>query len=95
MIDLKVEKLLTLADAASLVPRSGGKRIHVATLYRWTQRGVRGHRLEYIQAGASRCTSAEALARFFASLSTPSHAVASMPSPSSDRLERDLIAAGF
>ena len=72
MIDITHEELLSLRDAASSLPRRRrGRKIHVATLYRWSQRGIRGQRLETIQVGGSRCTSLAALPRFFARLSQP------------------------
>lgn len=65
-IDLDCEALITLADAAKLVPtRRGGRPCNVSCVYRWTLQGLKGVRLEFIQAGGTRCTSREALARFF------------------------------
>jgi len=66
------EELVTLADAVQLVPRTGGKRVHFSTLWRWALRGVRGHRLEHVRVGRTICTSREALNRFF-------HALADQP----------------
>jgi hypothetical protein len=59
------EQKMTLTQAAAWLPRRRGRRTHVSTLYRWTQTGCRGVRLEYVQIGATRCTSLEALQRFF------------------------------
>jgi hypothetical protein len=42
--------------------------IHVATVYRWTGLGCRGVTCQSIQRGASRCTTREWLAEFFARL---------------------------
>ena len=65
-IDPNQETLLSLTKAAKGLPaRRGGKRPHVSCLYRWTTAGCRGEILESIQVGATRCTSKEALARFF------------------------------
>jgi hypothetical protein len=70
MIDTTTETVLSLAQAADELPRRRrGRKTHVSTLYRWTQSGCRGVRLEYIQCGATRCTSREALQRFFERLS--------------------------
>jgi hypothetical protein len=70
MIDCTSETLVTLADAAKLLPRRRrGRKAHVSTLFRWTTIGVRGVLLESIQVGGTRCTSREALQRFFESLS--------------------------
>lgn len=75
-IDSNREKLISLTEAAKLLPkRRQGKRPHVTCLYRWTTHGCRGVVLESIQVGATRCTSMEALDRFFQSLSTGSRQV--------------------
>ncbi len=65
-IDAQSESLVSLHDAAKLLPpRRGGKRPHVSCMYRWTSSGCRGVILESLQVGGTRCTSHEALARFF------------------------------
>ena len=67
------ETIISLTDAAKELPRRrGGKRPHIATLYRWTTSGCRGVQLEYVQIGGTRCTSREALARFFERLTLAS-----------------------
>ncbi len=69
MIDPLLENVVSLADAAKLLPaRRGGKRPHVSCVYRWTVSGCRGVVLESLQIGGTRCTSLEALSRFFVSL---------------------------
>ncbi|MBI5764298.1 MAG: DUF1580 domain-containing protein [Planctomycetes bacterium] len=73
MIDPLVDEILTLREAAKRLPRCrNGRPLHVATLYRWVTRGLRGTRLETIRIGGSRCTSTEALQRFFNALSNKS-----------------------
>ena len=72
MIDPTTEQLIRLADVPKLkwLPtRRGGKRLHLSTVYRWEQQGLRGVRLEIVQAGGTRCTTEAALLRFFDSLS--------------------------
>ena len=65
MIDIAKEQVVTLADATAYVPRRRkGKRPAKSTLYRWTENGVNGVRLEFLQCGSTRCTSVEALQRF-------------------------------
>lgn len=60
------EELLSLPAAARLLPRRrGGKKVHTATLYRWTTAGLKGVVLESLQVGGTRCTSQQALQRFF------------------------------
>jgi hypothetical protein len=73
MIDLRSENVLSLTEATEHLPhRRGGRAVHVATLYRWAQRGVRGIRLEVLQCGGTKVTSLEALQRFFERLSAAS-----------------------
>lgn len=77
MIDVTCEELLSLNEARKRLPqRRQGKRPDVSTMYRWGLRGCKGVVLETVQIGGTRCTSVEALARFFARLSgqTPSGA---------------------
>ena len=69
MIDIDREELITLAEAAKLLPRRRkGRKPHVSTLHRWCTKGVHGVRLEYIYVGGTRCTSVAALQRFFDAL---------------------------
>lgn len=66
MIDQATEELITLTAACKLLPaRRRGKKPHVSTLYRWSSVGCRGVVLEILQVGGTKCTSREALARFF------------------------------
>jgi hypothetical protein len=68
-IDAGSETLISLSQAASTLPaRRAGKRPHVSCVYRWTTTGCKGVVLESIQVGGTRCTSSEALARFFDAL---------------------------
>jgi hypothetical protein len=60
------ERLLTLSAAAREIPGPTGRGLHVATLWRWAHRGVRGVRLETVMVGGIRYTSREALERFVA-----------------------------
>jgi hypothetical protein len=71
MIDITNETLVQLSEAAGLLPGRRGKKLHVSTLYRWVQRGVRGVRLETVLIGGSRLTSVEAIERFVDRLSSP------------------------
>ncbi len=83
MININNETLLSLADAAAAVPRRrAGRKCHIATVYRWAQRGVRGIRLETIQVGGTRCTSKQAMQRFFEALTVQSAAPSAPSIPS-------------
>jgi len=61
-------EVITLAKAARLLPRIGGKKIAVSTIWRWCRNGLRGERLEYVRVGRKICSSPEALRRFSARL---------------------------
>ncbi len=74
-IDVFAEKPIHVKEAIKLVPsRLPGRRLALATLYRWAQSGVKGKdgsrvRLEIVKIGGSTFTSQEALRRFFDRLS--------------------------
>ncbi len=98
MIDIQSETLLSLTDAAARLPRRRkGKKPHVATLYRWAKRGVKGHRLETIQIGGTLCTSSEAMQRLFNALGGESPTAVTSPSRKREirKAERELEAAGI
>ena len=47
MIDIGNEELIPIRQVpARLPPRANGKQVHVTTVYRWINHGVRGFRLE-------------------------------------------------
>lgn len=62
------ESLLTLDEAAKLLPLVNGKRHCVNSIWRWCRRGIRGVRLEHVWVGRNLLTSREALGRFFVAL---------------------------
>src|SRR5262245_5909542 len=64
MIDTQHEQLVTFSQACHVIPG----RPHISQIYRWSLRGLRGMRLEWVQVGGRRFTSHEALQRFFNSL---------------------------
>ena len=71
MIDLVVETVFALSELPQHVPARRGRRIHISTGFRWASRGLRGIRLETVQCGGAKCTSVEALSRFFQRLTNP------------------------
>jgi hypothetical protein len=71
------EELLPLAEAAQSLPH----KPHVATLYRWMSRGVRGVKLRTCLLGGRRYTSREALAEFIAETSRPAGAASEPTAP--------------
>ena len=83
MIDMATERIVSLTEATAILPRRrSGRKPNIATLYRWTTAGCRGIKLEYLQVGATRCTSHEALQRFFDALTAQAepNTVCSTPS---------------
>ena len=69
MIDISRESMISLSEAAKSLPRRrAGRKPNIATLYRWTTVGCRGVVLEFLQIGGTRCTSREAMQRFFDAL---------------------------
>jgi len=69
VIRMGMEQIVSMAGATKVIPkRASGKRVHVATVYRWASVGLKGIRLETIQIGGHCYTSKEALGRFFAEL---------------------------
>ena len=94
-IDPHSEDLVTLAESRKLFPTTP----HISTIWRWIQRGTRGHRLETCYVGGRRYTSREATARFLAKLNSNGAPVASEPSARRqrqiDQAEAELEAAGM
>jgi hypothetical protein len=66
MIESASEDVFPLSHAPDVSPRlRRGKKISVATFYRWSVAGCRGIVLESLQCGGVRCTSRQAIQRFF------------------------------
>src|SRR3954471_12331655 len=85
MIDSQSEQIITFGQAADDLPRRRrGRKTHVSTLYRWATVGCRGVVLETIQIGATRCTSREALQRFFERLSATTPSSVNNPAAKND-----------
>jgi hypothetical protein len=93
------EQLLTLSAAARDLPGPSGRGLHVSTLWRWMQRGIRGVRLETCMIGGTRYTSREALERFVArTTAAADDAVPTIRTPKQQRsieaAERELAESG-
>lgn len=103
-IDTTSEQLLTFTEACKVLPRRRrGKRPSLQTLYRWASKGCRGIKLEFVCIGGTRCTSREALQRFFDRLTEQAQASTAAAAPAEAdpareadirRAERALDAAG-
>lgn len=80
MIDVGSEQLISLAEAAGLLPCGRkGRSPDVKTVYAWTTNGCRSVVLESVQIGGRRCTTREAVLRFIAAL-TAASGVGTQPS---------------
>ncbi len=96
-IDIRNEELLTLEQAAQLLP---GKPARL-TVWRWCRAGIRDIRLDSVVIGARRYTSHRALAEFAASLTKASEATCvalacdTMPPTRDPAIARKLEAAGL
>ncbi len=94
MIDISSEDLLSLGEAAKLIPG----RPHCTTIWRWSCRGVAGVQLESIKLGRTRYTSREALQRFAARLAR-ADPLQQSPTPSAKKrlrqAEAELDQAGI
>jgi hypothetical protein len=65
MIDVTSERLISLPEAARLVPPGRyNKRPTLSTVLRWIQHGVGGVRLEAVRLGGKWVTSLQAMQRF-------------------------------
>lgn len=65
MIDIHKEKLISVSQAAHMIPPTlQGRATHTSTLFCWIHRGSRGRRLEAVRIGGCWFTTIEALARF-------------------------------
>lgn len=74
MPEPKLGELIPLKQLAAQLPgRGGSKNKHVATLYRWTNEGVQGQRLRYVQVGDMRCSTVAWVHEFFARLTAANH----------------------
>ena len=72
MIDPENEELIPIRKVPRKLTEWGRGSIHTSTIYRWINPGIRGVRLEWTQTGGQRCTSVQALKRFFDSLTKDS-----------------------
>ena len=94
-IDPNTETIVSLSEVPRGRPRRrAGKKPHISCIYRWTTSGCRGVILESIQIGGTRCTSKEALRRFFEALTVQAEPQAIIPqSPRQTRQRRQQIEA--
>jgi hypothetical protein len=87
-IDRTAETVIPITEAS---PHFPGKP-HIATIWRWSLRGVRGAFLETLVVGGRRFTSVEAIERFIARTNAVA-AGPSVPAQSPKQRQRQLAAA--
>jgi|GEM_PF-1197950 len=75
-IDITKERLISLEEAAKLLPGRDGGTVHYITIGLYCRRGKLGVRLDSVLAGPCRCTSVEAVARFIEGVTAASKAMA-------------------
>jgi hypothetical protein len=92
MIDVLTEKPVPLDEIYVEVPGRNGKPAHPITLERWGKVGVRGVRLETVMIGCRRCTTREALARFYQRVTNAADGKRPV-APSSTRTRREIAKA--
>jgi hypothetical protein len=93
VIDVRTETLVPLSELPNHIPPRNGRKVSIATCYRWSITGVRGVRLETAQVGGQRVTSLEALQRFTETLTAlrdGQPAVDRAPAPVKRRREEDV-----
>lgn len=71
MISTASEDLIPFNRVPQHVQKTFGHKVHIASVYRWVNRGLGGARLETIKVGAKRFTSAQALDRLFNAATNP------------------------
>jgi hypothetical protein len=87
MIDVNTECVGPFSEAADWLPRcrrgkeGRGTKVALSTFWRWATIGLKGIRLETIYIGSVRCTSKEALKRFFERVSEAKAGGASQDDP--------------
>ncbi len=64
-IDINADQLIELSKVPIFLEKRIGKRLNLATVYRWRQRGIAGIYLETVLVGGKPFTSLSALNSFF------------------------------
>ncbi len=92
-IDPHAEDLVILPESRELFPT----RPHISTIWRWIQRGTRGHRLDTCHVGGRRYTSRQAVQRFPYRLNSNHAPVkpSAVRQRQIDQAEAELAAAGM
>ncbi len=94
MTNILEQELITVTQAAKSIPT----RPHIATVWRWIERGCRGHRLQSWLIGGQRYTSLAAIEEFLQRINSDSARSAPMTAKTRERAiaqaERELSDMG-
>lgn len=95
-IDIQSESLVSIKETPARLP----SRPHVATVWRWIQRGCRGVKLETVLVGGRRFTSEESIQRFVEATTAAANGEAANHVPTRRRraveqAESEMDAAGL
>ncbi len=94
-IDITTERLISLDEAAKLLPGKNGGTVHPETVKRYARTGKLGVRLDTLVAGPRRCSSVEAVARFLEAVTAASDSKSPRPdrAPVANRTKREAAMA--
>lgn len=93
---LQGEQLISLQTACDILRKrqpEDASRLHLATVYRWASKGIRGQRLETERFGSKRYTSAEAIERFITRREQPKQEIETAVPTDSPLLRPDARAS--
>jgi hypothetical protein len=95
MIDISKKELITLDEAAQLLPAGRrGRRVNLSTIFRWVVEGSNGIRLEAVRIGARWLTTTACLQRFAEQLTeaalSEQSATPSTPGEQPEAIARDF-----
>ena len=76
---MESEDLIALVDLPPMLPTRRGRRVSVATIYRWVKRGVRGRKLSVVMIGGVAFCSPRALDDFLSGQPTSGKTTKQLP----------------
>ena len=85
-------ELIALGDVPKQLPRRGGKRLHISTVYRWHREGLRGQVLHTRLVGGRRFTTLEWIEEFFAEVNAAADAGREQKAPPPDKSAEHVAA---
>jgi Protein of unknown function (DUF1580) len=89
MIDVQREQPISFNEAAKFLP--DGRRPGFSTWWRWSTKGIHGVKLETLLVGGRRCTSADAVARFFERTTAAASGESAQPAARTNRQRQAAI----